>query len=568
MDAPATLTPTPPMDRRHDLDALRGFAMLLGIALHAALAYAPIPWVVQDSQQSSLFRYLFEIIHGFRMPLFFIVSGFFTAMLWRKRGLRSLLKQRAHRIGLPLLISIFTIIPLTFAASLTGMFASGHWGREAVDAKASLVAAIRLGDSTEIANHLQAGSNPNQPDPSFGATPLSWATLLGDAQAVQLLLDSGADINRPNGDGATPLMSAVFVGKPELVQLLIDRGANPTVENNTGARPTDILQADRGTTELIGALLKLNLDWNDVQTGRKQAGPLLEKAEQAWSEQNLTENPPQDPSNNQISAATVSNKVTGFDGWLDAYRRWLRTGIVGGLVYIPFFQHLWFLWFLCWFVCIFACYAAISDATHWSGLPNWLVISPLRILWILPLTFIPQLFMSVDVPTFGPSTSIGLLPHPHLLFYYGVFFAFGAFYFDSKDEAGVLGRWWILSLSLALFVAYPLALNYAENIWLTSAAQVVYVWAMSIGMMGLFRKFVSAENPKIRYLSDSSYWLYLAHMPLIFLAQTVALTLSIPAWAKFSIVCAGVTGLLLICYQYLIRYTFIGRMLNGQRVRA
>ena len=29
--------------RRDDLDALRGFAMLLGIVLHASLAYFPFP---------------------------------------------------------------------------------------------------------------------------------------------------------------------------------------------------------------------------------------------------------------------------------------------------------------------------------------------------------------------------------------------------------------------------------------------------------------------------------------------------------------------------------------------
>ena len=35
------------------------------------------------------------------MPLFFLVSGFFTAMLWRKRGVSSLLKHRYARIFIP-----------------------------------------------------------------------------------------------------------------------------------------------------------------------------------------------------------------------------------------------------------------------------------------------------------------------------------------------------------------------------------------------------------------------------------------------------------------------------------
>ena len=40
--------------RLHHLDALRAFAMLLGIALHAALAYAIPYWIVVDARQSKL----------------------------------------------------------------------------------------------------------------------------------------------------------------------------------------------------------------------------------------------------------------------------------------------------------------------------------------------------------------------------------------------------------------------------------------------------------------------------------------------------------------------------------
>jgi len=53
--------------RRHDLDALRGFAMLLGIALYAPLAFFPAFWAVQDSKvdQDGLYD---EFFHGARLP--------------------------------------------------------------------------------------------------------------------------------------------------------------------------------------------------------------------------------------------------------------------------------------------------------------------------------------------------------------------------------------------------------------------------------------------------------------------------------------------------------------------
>ena len=106
------------MTRHHELDALRATAMLLGIVLHAFLFLIPIGWVGQDPWAKSVpieqnpYIYLLALIHGFRMPVFFMLSGFFTAMLWQRRGLRELAAHRLQRIGLPLAIGAFTIVPL------------------------------------------------------------------------------------------------------------------------------------------------------------------------------------------------------------------------------------------------------------------------------------------------------------------------------------------------------------------------------------------------------------------------------------------------------------------------
>lgn len=44
------------IERRHDLDARRAAAMLLGIGLQAALSRTPFPWPVQDTRRSGVFR--------------------------------------------------------------------------------------------------------------------------------------------------------------------------------------------------------------------------------------------------------------------------------------------------------------------------------------------------------------------------------------------------------------------------------------------------------------------------------------------------------------------------------
>jgi hypothetical protein len=66
-DVPKVMDP-----RRHDLDALRAFAMLLGIGLHSALSFFQVPWPVQDIHQHKFFGIFMQAVHGFRMPLFFL----------------------------------------------------------------------------------------------------------------------------------------------------------------------------------------------------------------------------------------------------------------------------------------------------------------------------------------------------------------------------------------------------------------------------------------------------------------------------------------------------------------
>ena len=83
--------------------------MLLGIGLHAAIPF--VPYREPDDSGSGLLWLFVAFVHGFRMPLFFLLSGFFTPMLWRRRGLRFLIKHRLQRIGIPLAIGLFTIIP-------------------------------------------------------------------------------------------------------------------------------------------------------------------------------------------------------------------------------------------------------------------------------------------------------------------------------------------------------------------------------------------------------------------------------------------------------------------------
>lgn len=92
-------------ERLHGLDAVRGFALLLGVALHASMAYLPgakFFWIVADADPSVTLGVAFHTIHLFRMTLFFLLAGFFARLALERRGTRAFVVDRFKRIALPL----------------------------------------------------------------------------------------------------------------------------------------------------------------------------------------------------------------------------------------------------------------------------------------------------------------------------------------------------------------------------------------------------------------------------------------------------------------------------------
>lgn len=564
-----TVTPHTSASRRHDLDALRAIAMLLGIALHAALSFSDVPWVVQDSQKNEVFGLIFLAVHGFRMPLFFLVSGFFTAMLWRKRGLRSLVKHRAKRILLPCLLGLVTIVPaMGWVSTQVNQPAQAADGQP--ESSPALIATVRRNDLDGASVELAAGADIDAQDPLSGVTPLSWAALHGHSEVARLLIEHDADLDVRNRDGARPLHAAAFLGHAAVVKLLIESGADIEARDDKGATPADATRANWSIIQFITGILQLpKPDQQKVLNGQLLCRRLLsgETIEDVNSEEQSTANKTVGEKDSDTSAP--------INGFAVAYAEVMNGDLFRvtenfHLISTPVFHHLWFLWFLCWLVPIFAIYAIVASSLNFKGAPSWLILSPTRILWLLPLTMIPQCFMGSVMPSFGPDTSIGLIPQPHVLLYYGIFFGFGALYFDSDDNTGRLGQWWFLLLPLAVFVVLPIGIltTFVDpDQSISVITQTVYVWAMTFGMIGLFRKFMFTENKTMRYISDSSYWLYVAHLPLVIWGQGLVRDWPISPFIKFLLVCGISTGLLLISYQTLVRYTWLGTLLNGPRTR-
>lgn len=123
MTSPESATSSPV--RYHGLDALRGIAMLLGIVIHAALPYIPDikEFWPPDKESSQLISVIFHFIHMWRMPLFFIMAGFFSCLIVTRKSWKNWWGNRLLRIAIP--IVVFTPI---MSATLPWIFAYGRTG--------------------------------------------------------------------------------------------------------------------------------------------------------------------------------------------------------------------------------------------------------------------------------------------------------------------------------------------------------------------------------------------------------------------------------------------------------
>jgi len=97
--------------RRHDLDALRAVFLLFGIPYHASLTVRPGPWIANFHDRSRDFIEIADYLHLFRMPGFYMIAGYFAAMLLHRRPVASYLPSRLHRLVPPFLAGTFLLVP-------------------------------------------------------------------------------------------------------------------------------------------------------------------------------------------------------------------------------------------------------------------------------------------------------------------------------------------------------------------------------------------------------------------------------------------------------------------------
>jgi hypothetical protein len=153
------------------------------------------------------------------MPLFFLLSGYFTMLVFSRRGLASLLEQRLMRIFLPLVIASLTIVPLDKVIDAYAL---------RTNRPAPALTEMLSGDEATVRQRLAAPGAAERdaagaPDAFWGQTPLAWAAMRGDPGIVAAVLDAGGDPDQRDQSGNTPLHHAAYFGRDAAARILVER---------------------------------------------------------------------------------------------------------------------------------------------------------------------------------------------------------------------------------------------------------------------------------------------------------------------------------------------------------
>ncbi|WP_395739915.1 acyltransferase family protein [Prosthecobacter sp.] len=207
---------------------------------------------------------------------------------------------------------------------------------------------------------------------------------------------------------------------------------------------------------------------------------------------------------------------------------------------------------------------------------DWLLARPWRIVALVPVGML--LMWAHQNVGLVHHKGHDLTPPPRAVLYYGHFFLLGCWLHRRSHHLQTLAQSYLSYLLLAVLSFPVFGIGYmiyhtpghAQPLWLKTlviAASALYAWAAAFALIGFFIRHVHSHTPRIRYLADASYWCYIAHFPLVLWLQILMLPWEVNCWVKFTLNVLLNLLILLPVYDLCVRYTWLGRILNGPRTR-
>jgi glucan biosynthesis protein C len=245
-------------------------------------------------------------------------------------------------------------------------------------------------------------------------------------------------------------------------------------------------------------------------------------------------------------------------------------------------SHLWFLYYLAMITALTLVARGLMAKTgSWSdavmrrtdAFVAWLVNSPFSLLLLIAPTAAALWFMrfwGMDTP------EQSLRPHFPVVTVYGLFFGVGWMLGRIPDAISAFARLWpsrwilaalsvIATVRLSGIQGDPGHPHYTAAHLGFVVCYAVMMWSLVALTLGVFKQLCQRPRSWVRYVADSSYWLYLIHLPIVVWLQVAVAEIPLHWSLKLAFISTATIALALISYDLFVRSTFIGWVLNGRR---
>lgn len=490
---PGTLSPATE-SRFFALDAVRAAAMLLGVLYHAILFGGGMMGGFGGSTVPSVA--IMNWIHSFRMPLFFLISGFFSHLMFTKYGLWRYLFRRWWRIGIPFLMVLATLAGINSLLGNSGGFPGG--------------------------GGPPGQRGPGGPPGGFGGRP----GLGGPGGPGGFPSEAGGEMPPPPPGFVPPFLQKFDLDKDgslsaeewKTAQAALKEqfanGPGPQMEGNDGGEDGPSIGFSPGAT---------NGGTNRLGGGDPRGfGP---------------------PRGAFPGGGFPRGDGPGRSGGFGPFGQSspLADALFGKYAGNFRLQHLWFLWYLMVFATV-APFIALGLGKLVGGKIGHRLhhlSSQLFLYGVAPLILAAVSMLGMELsgtspgqPPGGMATIFGTFPDVLFRYdrdwpYFFTYFLTGWWLYRNRIHLKDIARYWIIALPVGIgahvvcttfaggnpFQPGP-SLSVGMRYWRYFIFGVS-VAATSFGFLGFFQRFLNRPTRVTRYLADTAFWIYLVHQDLL-----------------------------------------------------
>lgn len=222
------------------------------------------------------------------------------------------------------------------------------------------------------------------------------------------------------------------------------------------------------------------------------------------------------------------------------------------------FLHLWFIYYLlilCALLYLFSQIRTSPRFTEFQARAGVWISDPRVLLFASLLLVVAPDFLDRRAMI---RISTSLIPDLPLFGFYAIFFLCGILLFRSGKAGLEALTKRAFVLCVVGMVSAQLAFGWGSNLTggrLRDYLSIIASFFLAVGVIGLFLRLVKNSGQVLKYLVRTSYWVYIVHVPVVWLSLKLWDSLGVPPLVNIAISFFGVVAMSFASFELLVRRT-------------